>query len=539
LHEHIVVQGGYASQSEENAADAAWEARFWKEAAPFSVQGGEVDAKIEPSTRTARVTWKLRNVRSSTTKLNGCLRTGMRIESARVDGSPRAVVTADHHFMVDLGDCAPRGCDVDFAIVVVAPRWFAQGEAPWLDGSGVWARASDLIPRLGHDGERALRSPATRRNLGLTKQPEPIDTKALVPALAVAPAGQWHWSVSFSEEGTSTRAEGNTNQGLDFAVAWVPTDAALKQQRQEGITVWHGPTRVDTAREILEDLQKMHECVRARLGSSPELTAIVQAPRELGDIRVHGEMLWLPEGDSWDVGSSGPGRSKRRAALAEALAARWLADRADLRAEPGARWLVDGVAAWVGLECVRQANGIDAWLALLARRSDRVADAFGSLDAPVSGLAGDGAAEWVSAYAPMETLAWAQTVGPSEALRVATQVADIVRSGNTVRDALARAVGPSMAELLLGLPSASDVTVAMVDGSELEARGKRFRWEKSGWQSVSNTFDVVQRFDDEAAPSRVARVPARLERDAPFVVFDAWPSIERSPHDNVWKVGAH
>ncbi|KYG09926.1 hypothetical protein BE21_15220 [Sorangium cellulosum] len=537
LREQIVVQSGFASKSEENAADAAWETRFWKEASAFSVEGGEVEAKVEPSARAARVSWKLRGVRAGAQKLHGSLRIGMDVNSVRVDGSPREVVTANEHFMVDLGGCAQSGCDVELEITIASPSWFEEGEAPWLDGSGVWARAADLLPRLGHDGERALRSPSTRRELGLTGRPEPLDEKALVPTLAVAPAGQWRWSVSFSELGMSTPAEGSTTQGLDFAVAWLPRDAELRQLRQEGITAWHGPSRSDTAREVLEDIQKMGACVRARLGSIPAVTTVVQAPRDLGGVRVHGAVLWLPEGDGWDVGASGAGRLKRRAAVAEALAARWLADRADLRAEPGSRWLVNGVAGWVGLECVRWSDGSDAWLALLDRRSDDVVDALGALDAPVSGLADDGAASWVAAYAPLETLAWAQAVGHAEALRAATQVADMVRSGNTVRDALARAAGPVMANHLLGPPAASDVTVAAVEGGALEARGERLQWERGGWRRVSRTFDVVQRFYDEETPPRVARVPAKLESDARFVVFDAWPSFERSPQDNVWKAG--
>ncbi|WP_437711625.1 ABC transporter permease [Sorangium sp. So ce448] len=539
LHEQIVVQSGFASKSEENAADAAWEARFWPEASAFSVEGGEVEAKIAPSARTAHVRWKLRGVRASAAKLHGSLRTGMDIDGAQVDGSPREVVTASEHFMVDLGSCAQSGCDVELEIRIASPRWFAEGQAPWLDGSGVWARAADLVPRLGYDGERALRSPSTRRALGLAERPGALDRNALVPALAVAPAGLWRWSVSFSDQGVSTPVEGSTTQGLDFAVAWLPRGAEPRQLRQEGVTAWHGPSRADTAREVLEDVQTMSACVQARLGAIPEVTTVVQAPRDLGEIRAHGAVLWLPEGDGWDVAASGAGRLKRRAAVAEALAARSLADRADLRAEPGARWLINGVAGWIGLECVRRSDGGDAWLALLDRRSDDVADALGALDAPVSGLADDGAASWVMAYAPLETLAWAQAVGDAEALHAATRVADMVRSGEPVRGALARAAGPIMADRLLGPPSASDVTVAIADGGALEVRGERSRWEGGGWRPVSSSFEIVQRFHDEETPARVTRVPARLESDAQFVVFDAWPSFERSPRDNAWKAGRH
>ena len=535
LRERIVVQAGFASKSEQNAADAAWERRFWTEASPFSVEGGRVEAKVHPSERAARIVWDLRGVRSANAKLHGGLRTGMRIEQARVDGTPRAAIEQEEHFMLDLGSCAERGCNVTLSIAVASPGWFEEGEAPWLDGSGVWARAADLLPRLGIDGERALRSPSMRRNLGLPEPPPSIDAKALVPMDGVAPAGDWHWSVSFSESGATSTTEGDTHQGLDFAVAWLPEGADLQEQHEDGITVWHGPTHIETAREVLDDFRRMRACVQARLGSTPEVTSLVQAPRERGKLDVHGTMVWLPEGEGWDVGASGVGRSTRRAALAQALAARWLADRADPRAEPGARWLLDGVPGWLGLECVRWADGVDPWLALLARRSDRVADSLGALDAPLSGLAGDGDAKWVPAYAPLETLAWAQSIGPAEAVRIATRVADLVRRGETVRTALASVAGADTAHALLGPPAASELTVTAGEGGGPQARGQRFHWEKDGWQPDAKTFDALQRFDDDATPSRRAQLPATFDPQAPFVVFDARPSFERSPRDNAWK----
>lgn len=166
------------------------------------------------------------------------------------------------------------------------------------------------------------------------------------------------------------------------------------------------------------------------------------------------------------------GRFKRRATIAQALAARWLADRADLRVEPGSRWLIDGVAGWLGLECIRVSA--EAWLAVLARGVERIDDAFGALDAPLSGLANDGGADWVRQYAPHATLSWAEALAAAHALRIAEQVADRVRAGVTIR----------------------------------------------------------------GAPSRRLHVPAQLEVRTPFVVFDAVPSFERSPKDNAWRGAA-
>ncbi|WP_394843143.1 hypothetical protein LZC95_39590 [Pendulispora brunnea] len=539
LHERIVVQAGFASKTEKNASDAAWEKRFWSEASPFSVEGGRVDATIRPLDRTARIVWELRGVRSAGAKLHGGLRAGMRIEEARVDGTPREVLEQEEHFMLDLGSCAERGCNVQLNIAITAPDWFEENEAPWLDGSGVWARAADLLPRLGIDGERPLRSPSMRRNLGLAEKPPPIDAKALAPMSGVAPAGDWHWSVSFSNAtGSSSTTQGETHRGLDFAVAWLPEGAGLQERNEDGITVWHGATRIDTAREVLEDFRRMRECVHAHLGTTPEITSIVQAPRERGKLEVHGAIVWLPEGEGWDVASAGVGRSTRRAALAQALAARALADRADPRGGPGARWLLDGVAGWLGLECVRSADGVDPWLALLARRSDRVADSLGALDAPLSGLASDGDAKWVPAYAPLETLAWAQSIGPAEAVRIATRVADMVRLGDTVQTALEKAAGTDTRDALLGPPAASELTVTVSEAGGPQARGQRFHWEKDDWQPEAKSFDALQRFDDDTTPSRRTPLPATFDPQAPFVLFDARPSFERSPRDNAWRAGS-
>ncbi|MCG8423584.1 MAG: ABC transporter permease [Proteobacteria bacterium] len=537
LHERIVVQGGFAPRSQQDASDAAWEKRFWHDASEFSVQGGQVEAEIDPVEGVARVNLTVHGVRASGSQLHGSLPIGMRVERARVNGRVLPVIAAHDHVAIDLGDCGVSGCDVHLDIVATGSGWLASDAPPWLHSSGVWARATDLLPRLGHDAERALRSPGVRSSLGLPEKPRTLGSRAVVPAHAVAPAGAWRWSVAITEAGKHTALQGTTDRGLDFAVAWLPDDSGLVELKGE-VIVWHGPARTDTARDVAADVGEMRACIEARLGSSPDVATVLQAPRELGEVAVHGRMLWIPEHEGWDVDSHGVGRFLRRAAIAEALAKRWLADRADLRAEPGVRWLTDGVAGWLGLECVRFADGTDAWLSLLDRRSERVADSFGALDAPVVGLANDGAAQWVETYAAQATLGWAQTVGTDQALEALTSIVDRIRAGFDVRGALVQTLGRDTAELLLDAPWYSDFRVALADRGELDQTGlkvlgKRFQWKGSGWQAVDTHLGAVQRFHDESTQF-YQRIPARLNREKPFVVFDAWPSFERSPGDNAW-----
>ena len=126
------------------------------------------------------------------------------------------------------------------------------------------------------------------------------------------------------------------------------------------------------------------------------------------------------------------------------------------------------------------------------------------------------------------------TNSTDEALRAVRSVVNSVRTGESLRSALAHSVGSAGAERLLGTPSAAEVSVALRGGDLPEVRGERFAWERGGWTSSSTEIEVAQRYRDAAAPSRLARVPAALERDEEFIVLDAWPSFERSPLDNLW-----
>jgi hypothetical protein len=178
LHDRLVVRGDFVSPAQADADDAAWETRFWNEACGFSVEGGEVVAEVSPSKREARVRWTLQNVRAKGPRLHGGLASN---------------VTMEHdHFMVDLGACAKTGCTVALTLTVTYNGWPSEKEPPWLDASGVWARASDLLPRLGHDPERKLRSPVVRRSFGLPETRIDLDPHALTPGLAVAPTGRWN-----------------------------------------------------------------------------------------------------------------------------------------------------------------------------------------------------------------------------------------------------------------------------------------------------------------------------------------------------------
>ncbi len=599
LHERLVVMGGYESMAAETADDAAWEARWWAAAAPFAVTGGEAAMEIDPAARRATARWRLEGVRSSSGTLHGSLPHGAEIARAVVGGREEPVTVALDHFALPLDACGPArsttadqvsapvpqasppeleafapasqasppeleasapasqafppeldgsgppaaGCTVELEVVAGGEGWSAEGESPWLHPSGVWLRAADLLPALGHDPDRLVRAPRERRAHGLDPVAGGVAAGALAPAAGVAPAGEWRWSVTFAGAGrdadrpggTATATTGRTDGPLDFAVAWWP--GAPVETRGGGVAALHGPERARDAVGVLEDVAAMRACVAATLGRAPAVRTVLQAPRERGEAALHGGLLWLPEHEGWDIADEGFARRQRRATIAAALAARELADGADLRKEPGEDWLRVGVPGWVGLECVRREDGADAWLALQERASDQVVEALGALAAPAVGVAAAGDAPWVQEYTPLATVGWVESVGPAAAVDAVHAVAAGVRAGAPLADVLAGAVGAGAAEALLGPPASSDVSIARAERT-LDIAGQRWLWRDGGWEPLAADIHVTQRFEDDSrGRRRIGPVPTTVDPGAPFTLIDARPSFERSPSDNVWRGG--
>ena len=432
---------------------------------------------------------------------------------------------------------------MELELVVRGDGWSAEGESPWLHPSGVWLRAADLLPVLGHDPDRLVRAPDQRRFHGLDPVPGDVAAGALAPAAGVAPAGDWRWSVTFAGTGrdaggaasAAVATTGRTAGPLDFATAWWP--GAPIETRRGGVAVLHGPQRARDVAGVLDDLREMSDCVAATLGRAPAVRTVLQAPRERGETALYGDLLWLPENEGWDIAGEGFGRWQRRATIAAALAARQTTDGADLRKEPGEDWLRIGVPGWAGLECVRREDGADAWLDLQARASDQVVEALGALDAPAVGVAAAGDALWAREYTPLATVGWVESIGLADAAMAIGELVAEVRGGAPLADALAEVVGLATAEALLGPPAASDVLVAEAERT-LDIGGQRWLWRDGGWEPVAAPIHVTQRFEgDRGGRRRIGPVPTTVEPGAPFTLIDAWPSFERTPADNVWRGG--
>ena len=555
LHQQLVTVGGYRSAAAQTAADAAWETRWWAEAAPFRLSGGEVNVFVDPAARRATARWRLDGVRSAAAALHGSLPHGSADPRVTVDGRETPVTVAFDHFSLPIGACGARaapgggvdddsqGCTVELEVEVRGEGWSAEGETPWLHPAGVWLRAADLLPTLGHDADRVLRAPQERRDHGLATSAADTAPAALAPASGVAPPGDWRWTVRVAggdgngaeAAGARTATEGRTRGPLDFAAVWWP-DAPVETRRGDLVAL-HGPTRARDAGGVLNDVTRTRACVAEVLGAGPRVATVVQAPRERGETALHGDLLWLPEDAGWDIAGTGFGGWNRRATIAAAIAEGHLARESGLRREPGAEWLRAGVPGWVGLECVRRENGNDAWLALLDRSGVHVVEAFGALDAPAVSVAAAGSTTWVQEYTPLATIGWVETLGVEQAAGAIRAVAAAVRAGTPVAAALADAAGADVAEALLGAPASSDVLVTRAERT-LDVAGRRWRWRNGGWAPVAEPIHVTQRFEDDRGDRRrIGPVPTTVDPDAPFTLLDAWPSFERTPADNVWRGG--
>lgn len=535
LHQRLVDEGGWLPPARERADSALWEQRWLRttdeniclpsedggalptqpavEQGAFSVEGGAVWLSVDPQARTVAGEWRLRGVRAPLGWLHAELPEGFALRGARVDGAAVQADTAHDHLALPLGRCGAGGCEVHLSFEVAVRGWPAEGTPPWLSDAGggaVWLRAADVLPRLGLDAGRLLRVPAERRAAGLAPEPRLPAYRSSVSALGVAPAGDWHWEISVAgTPGPLAGARGATTGALDFAAVQTPR---LRTSDIGGLAILHDAVREGTARSVASDVRDMQACVARRTGAALRVDTVVQAPRGMDGTRLAGGVLWLPEQPGWDVADEGVGRTRRRADIAAALAARHVADAAALRQGQGAQWLADGVPGAIGLLCVADTDAprqVQAWM---ARSSAETTQALAGSTVPVGGLALAPFGSWTRHYAPLAAL---DTLRRMDAAGLAALL-DEVRRDMSVSHVLVHRFGARKAAWMLGPPLASDLQDRGADG---RPGGQRWRWAAGGWQ--------------DAGPVGGAWAYGAAHPGQEVLWLDAWPSYERAPTDNL------
>lgn len=523
LQQRYVVEGGYQTRDQELAGDADWERRWLPAAAEFSVAGGEVLLQVVPASRELRGHWTLDGVRVHGSSLHARLPHGFELLDARVDGQSVAATVDDEHLAIPAASCRSRDCRIELAWRLPVAGWTVSDDGvlarpAWLVGDDFWLRAREVMPRLGLDGERVIRTPAERSRLGLAAGFALPAWRASLADGAAAPAGQWRWRVEVA---------GHPAAGADGQLAGLLDFAALAAQRARttevaGLKLIHDASRGADALAVADDLQRMQRCVARHLGSAPAVSSVAQWPRGLppgdGDAALAGNLLLLAEQPHWDVAGQGTGRLARRADIAAALARRSVADAADLREGAGSAWLASGLPGAIGLLCVAEEDGVAALQALLTRGAQRTTEALAGTETPVGPLSLAPRQAWPADYAPLAALNWAARLSPAE---IQALLAQLRRQGDLVA-ALGSVAAADQVDRWLGPPLATDVRAA-------GTAGERWVWRDGGWQEAGSPV----------AARRLQSIDGRLNWDAPpqasvpALYLDDWPAYEREPKDNL------
>lgn len=548
LYAHLVTEGDYQSLYTRQSEDAAWEKTWWKKGAPFSVQGGSVNVSLNPEERLAETVFTLQGVKSDNGFIHGSLPQGMSIVQATVEQQTVSATVAHDHFSLPLSDCHLTGCEVVLSLAVTLADWPLEHQS-WLHPSGVWLRASDILPTLGHDPQRRLITPQERTRYGLDETLLPQADLAMRAIDAVAPHGEWRWSIVFPEHGEHSRNRGTLSGALNFAAVWLPQsdgqvqtlDLPEQPLSEQTVSIWRDHSYQKTAQHIADDLIQMQSCIASltdRISSSrpSPVNEVIQSPRELGNVKIYDRLLWLPEHQGWDVAEKGFGRVQRRAKLAEAIMEKYLGDMLALRAQPGAQWLMYGISGWSGMECIRKTDGDEAWLALMNWHSDQLTQAMGTLSAPVSSIDTVNQADWLASYSTLAVQAWAAKSGVNKLTQDLNALIGTLSRGATIPDALAEVAGPDTATRLLGMPLASDIALATNQNGRQLIKARRWQWHQGGWQLLAQPAEVVRiSNDDRLGTVTPLSAISDIESVEQFTLLDVWPSAERTPDDNIWK----
>jgi len=537
LYQKLVVHGEYQSLKNEIAENAAWEKQWWHKANAYSLDGGKVHVKVNPSKRAFTAVWTLNNVKTAKGLLHGNIPHGVEISSAMVEGREVVIDTAYDHFALPLENCPPDGCAVKMTLTAELQGWSADKVQSWLLPSGVWLRAVDVLPTLGVNPDRRLHIPSERAEFGLSELSNNLHRHAMQSTdAAVAPKGSWHWRVEVEDNGVGTQTSGSLNGPLDFAMVWLPDTP--KQTTHNGIEAWHGDEYGQAAKDIIEDVQLMAQCVGDLLGQVPTIRNIIQSPRELGEIKQYGELLWLPENLGWDIDSEGPGRKRRRAAIATALSRNVLLQATNLRTEAGAQWLLSGVSGWVGMECMRRSDGQEAWIAEQDWQASELSKAMGERrDVPIGSVSDASESDWIKPYTALSILNWASIQGTEQTVVIIKSLLKRLQNDEPLPKALAAVAGQQTADSLLGMPMVSDIALHVDDKQQAQITAQRWQWHNNGWQLIKPPLEVLQLAGKKTQLLDLQK-SAEINTAQDFIVLDSRPSVERTPKDNVWRHAA-
>lgn len=503
----------------------------------LQVDGGTVDLSVDAATGRTVGRWTLKRVNAPWGWIHLLPPSGFELTTVFANGTPVGVKGDEGHLAIPLDACGRKACEIDLRFT-----WEAGAAAGW-------ARARDVLPRLGLDEDRLLRSPTQRQAHGLLATPTLPEYAAATVVAGVAPAGPWQWSIRLTATdgpggesadpaaidpavidaatidaaatdapSTVDRYDGRTHGALDFSFAWPGRQMADPDQPSAAID-----------RLIQADVDAMRTCVSDRSGLAVALrqlrwqaagpsgagpAATTRLPDPLEDSAAH-----LADGVLSLAPALAGDRPARLAAAARAFALRSIADGGRLRETRAGQWLAHGLPGALALLCATGELGADDAADLLQRVSDRVTERMSLAGDEVGAIAWARYRGWVADYAPLSALDTVRRLTPA-GIRTMVEA-----SGSGVRPAYAMAntLGADRAALVLGMPLATDLVAG-----EDEVHSRRWRWQQGQWKPLG-------RHGWQGRQDRHWQLDILPEPDGPAnlpILLDAWPAYERKVADN-------
>lgn len=480
LNTQFIDLGGYRTAAGHRADAAAWE-HLWVEGADrlaFQTGGGHLSLIVDTSEQSVHGQWTINDLKSSSASIYGDTPSGLVSLDATVNGRAVLPEIIYDHYDLPLGECAKDGCQVTLKWTTQSEGWSTTGQAAWSTHSGMWVAARDVMPSLGLNPDRVLRSPDHREAFGLPMRyrlPKPKSSAALG---GVAPAGLWSWDIELTSESRRfaliSPSAGATNGHLNFAIV---AASGMVSRSFESLTVHSASSDQDLAEQIAEDALYMRRCVERRLQVQINLTDIVRFPGGNETSQKNGSFLYLSEQPNWQVQNNGVGQLVRRANLAKLMARQVVLDQNDVRQSSGGIWLKDGLPGAIGLLCVGDVDGVDAMGLVMARYADATTKALSASEIPVESLSDALTEGWAQYYSPLATVNWAAGKTPDEL----SDYLAYLSTQDSLEEGLSHLESPEWARAIIGPPLSSRLNLE----SDIETplvTGRRFYWQAGGWR---------------------------------------------------------
>ncbi|WP_433927425.1 hypothetical protein AB3662_30455 [Sorangium cellulosum] len=437
VYRAVNIENRYRSPEEQRAEAASYEARYaGVAAAPRPhVVGGRLEIELRPAEREARLVYELTLANDGARPIEALdFDVPEKLSLAAIDAEDRAISSWDrddrlrHHRITFNRPLEPGAtARVTWRGAAAWPSFANEGKPHPMSSEGAWLRDQDLLPRLGYDRRRELRSEGHRREHGLpARRPLPSPADAAPSRLAYGMEGSAFpltvtvrapaalaLVVSGAAEGRG-QVEGRVSGSERLAIVagrYARTSGTFGGAEGEvSVDVYHHAERVSVARAFRDAAVRSLGVLSARYGDyGRPRVRIVEVPREIEATGLFGDVLLLSEEDGWDDTPENPGVLF---ATARHLSKRWWVERLRPALVAGHATLGEGLPVLSGLVTVDAVLGRETRRAISDRIGEKALRAIAEAREPVVPLMDADAGAYVPLYAGLALQRLRDELGP-------------------------------------------------------------------------------------------------------------------------------